>query len=322
MGDLFKGSNKSTSTTTTDTGPSKFQQPFISGAFESAKATYDAQKGTPYYQGETYAGMTGDAKDTLASLKNYATGTGLQTAGQLSAIGQGLVGNAQKATDSLDQFRALAGTDATAANIAAASKYAANPEIQGMIDANTRDVIRTLREETLPGIDRQASGTGNINSSRAGVAAGIAQRGAADRAADISASIRGDAYNRGLAMAQADRGQQLDALSTAATGYGNLTGQGIAAIGQGNDAAYKAFGAATGADATLQADRQGQNDAAYKKWLGEDNRDWDLLQKYYGVVGANQWGQSGTSTGVQTQITSPSLLQSILGTAATAASFI
>src|SRR3546814_8743851 len=96
-----------------------------------------------------------------------------------------------------------------------------------MIDANSRDVVRNLNEETLPGIDRQATATGGINSSRAGVAAGIAQRGAEDRIADISSTIRGDAYNRGPSLAQGDRGAQLGALSTSAGLASNLTGQGI-----------------------------------------------------------------------------------------------
>src|SRR3546814_11199158 len=88
--------------------------------------------------------------------------------------------------DLLDQFTSLAGENATTANIKAASAYADNPYTQGMIDANSRDVVRNLNEETLPGIDRQATATGGINSSRAGVAAGIARRGADDRDADSS----------------------------------------------------------------------------------------------------------------------------------------
>src|SRR3546814_984432 len=62
-----------------------------------------------------------------------------------------------KAMDLLDQFTSLAGENATTANIKAASAYADNPYTQGMIDANSRDVVRNLNEETLPGIDRQAT---------------------------------------------------------------------------------------------------------------------------------------------------------------------
>src|SRR3546814_17606188 len=104
-----------------------------------------------------------------------------------------------------------------------------------MIDANSRDVVRNLNEETLPGIDRQATATGGINSSRAGVAAAIARRGAEDRVADISASIRGEAKNRGLSLAQGDRAATLGALSTAQGPYGDSTGTGISSMGICND---------------------------------------------------------------------------------------
>src|SRR3546814_19837975 len=96
-----------------------------------------------------------------------------------------------KAMDLLDQFTSLAGENATTANIKAASAYADNPYTQGMIDANSRDVVRNLNEETLPGIDRPATATGGLNSSSAGVAAGNVRRGAADRCAGNSRTEAG-----------------------------------------------------------------------------------------------------------------------------------
>ncbi|USQ99530.1 hypothetical protein [Sphingomonas aerolata] len=317
MGDLFGGKTTSTSTQTTDSGPSKFQQPYLDTAFNAAQGIYNNKAGTPFYQGNTYAGMNDDAKATLEGLKGYAGSTGLQSAGQLSSLGSSLAGNAGKATAALDQFSALAGTDATAANISAATAYANNPHLDAQIDANSRDVVRNLNEQTLPGIDRQASAGGGINSSRAGVAAGIATRGAQDRVADISATMRGQAYSQGLNLAQGDRAQTLGALSTAANGYGSLAGQGISALGAGTQAAYGAFGAMAGADQSMQGDRQGQLDADYAKWQGEDNRGTDLLSKYYGIIGNNSWGSSGTSTGTQTQQQSQGLLTGLAGIAST-----
>lgn len=322
MGDLFSGKSTTKGTETANSGPSTYQKPYLDTAFNGAQAAYDAAKGTPYYTGQTYAGMTPAQKATLDNLKAYATGTGLSTAGTLSSMGTSLAGNASKAASSLDEFKALAGTDATAANIAAAGQYAANPYIDAQIDANSRDVTRNLHESMLPSIDRAASGSGNLNSSRAGVASGIAQRGAADRIADISAQLRGDAYSQGLTLAQGDRAQNLSALSTAANGYAGLASTGINAIGAGNDAAYKAYGAAAGADSQVQADEQGKLDAAFKAWQGGDTRAFDLLNKYYGVVGSNQWGSSATSTSTGETKSTPSLMQSLLQAGATAAAFM
>ena len=322
MGDLFGGKTTTTSNQQADTGPSKFQSGYLQTAFDGAQANLTASQGTPAYQGQNYAGMTDAQKATLGNLKDYASGTGLDTASTLTGIGTQLAGNAGKATSALDQFSAAAGEDATASNIAAAGSYAANPYVDQMIDANSRDIGRTLNEQTLPGIDRAASGGGSINSSRAGVAQGIAQRGAADRVGDISAQIRGDAYSQGLTLAQGDRAQKLSALQGAASGYAGLASTGISAIGAGNSAAYDAYGAMTGADAKTQADAQGKLDADKKAWTEQDTRQSDLLKRYYDIIGQNSWGSSGTTSGSGTSSQNNGLLTNLMGAAATAAAFV
>lgn len=76
--------------------------------------------------------------------------------------------------------------------------YINNDIINGQIDASSRDVMRNLQENQLTGIASQAAGTGNSGSSRAGVMAGIAARGAGDRIGDIASQMRGQAYNTAL----------------------------------------------------------------------------------------------------------------------------
>lgn len=313
MGGLFSGSQKTKSESTTDTGPSKFQQPYLTTAFDGAQANYDASKGSSWYTGDLYAGMSDQAKSDLSATRDYALNTGLGTANQLSSVGSGLVGNFDKASSTLDNFTSLANSDATQANIAAAGKYADNPYLSAQIDAVNRDVSRSLNEETLPGIDRQASGTGNINSSRAGVAAGIAQRGAADRMADNAASLRSQAYQSGLTLAQQDRSNQLSALGTAANGYASLAGQGVSALSSGAQIGTNALNTLNQTNAQEQADRQGQADADYASWYGNDTRESDLLSRYYGIIGSNSWGQYGTTSGTQTTTSSPGLMGMIGG---------
>ena len=293
---LFTTTTKSTEKNKVDMGPAAFQKPYVDGAFGAAQSIYDASKDTPYYEGQTYAGMSAEQKATMARMSAYASGQGMDSANMISRLGGDMVNGASgKAMSNLDRFTTMAGEDATGANIAGANRYADNPYVTGMIDANARDVNRNLYENEIPGIDRQASGSGNINSSRAGVASGIAQRGAADRIGDISAQIRGDAYNRGLTLAQQDRQSQMDAYGRAAEGYSDLTGQGMDAMRTGSDMAYDALGNQMDVDAMGQKDRQGEMDAAFAKWAGNDTRKTDLLQRYYNIIGANNWGQSGTS---------------------------
>ena len=114
--------------------------------------------------------------------------------------------------------RALAssGERATAARFSrfdprALAPYIDNDILQGQIDASSRDIVRNLREQDLPGIDSAFSGgAGGASSSRRGVAQGIAARGAADRISDVSAKIRGDAYNRALGIQTGREAQDVD----------------------------------------------------------------------------------------------------------------
>jgi hypothetical protein len=317
---LFSGSTTTKINEKFDTGPSSFQTGYLKNVFDSATDIYNSSKSTPYYDEPTYAGMSAEDKDALTKLKGYASGTGLDTANSLYTLGSSMAGYGAKAGSTLDRFTAIAGEDPTQANIASAQKYADNPYLDAQIDANSRDITRNLTEGELPSIDRAASANGNINSSRAGVAAGIARRGAEDRIGDVSATLRGNAYNNGLSLAQADRTTNMNAMGTAANAYGNLASFGADALGKSSDAAYGAYGAITGANSQEQADRQGQATADFQKWQGQDTRASDLLGRWADVVAGNQWGQSGTSSGTNTAKTSGSILNQIMGAANSAAS--
>ena len=72
-----------------------------------------------------------------------------------------------------------------------------------LLAAAMRDPFRQLTEQTLPGIDRSASATGNTNSSRAGVSEALANRAFADRSADMGASIQDRLIDRSMKAQQA-----------------------------------------------------------------------------------------------------------------------
>jgi hypothetical protein len=82
-----------------------------------------------------------------------------------------------------------------------AGAIANNPYLDGQIDAASRDVVRNLQENQLTGNAALAASTGNSGSSRRAVMDAVAQRGAADRVADISAGMRGQAYSQGISTA-------------------------------------------------------------------------------------------------------------------------
>lgn len=314
MGNLFGGSTKTTSSNTSTTSLNSTQQGYLDNIFSQALNNYNTTTSTPYYTGETYAAMTDAQKANLANSSAYATNS-LNTANALTSMGASLAGNYQNAQDAIGQYQTAANTDATAANIAAASQYADNPYIADQIDAANRDVSRILNEQTLPGIDRQASAAGSLNSSRAGVAAGIAQRGAADRMADTAATIRGNAYSQGLTLAQQDRQNQLSALSNIIGDYSGLASSGLSALSQGTALGTAANNTITANDAALQADQQGLDTAAFNQWQGQDTRNTTALNNLYSIIGANNWGSTTTSTGDSTSSQSGGILSSLAGLA-------
>lgn len=308
MGNLFSGTTK----TTSKSEPWKPQGDALKNIFGKAENIFADKEGTPFYQGDLYAGMDPATRQAVEQMLAYTKGAGQQTADGISAAGQQIT-NPGAYNGALSQFSQSAGTDPTQGNIAAATAYANNPAIDGMIDAASRDVNRNLYEQQIPGINMAATGTGNVNSSRAGVAEGIARRGAQDQIGDISANIRGDAFNRGLSLAESGRVSNMGAQGQAAGLYGQQFGQGIATQGAGRDMVLGNAGAAIDASTLFQKDAQGRNDAEFARWQGNDTRDSDLLNRYYSLIGANNWG--GTQT--NTQKSSPSVFSTLIGGAAT-----
>jgi hypothetical protein len=113
-----------------------------------------------------------------------------------------------------------------------ANQFADNPYMDQSITAALRDPYRQLTEQTLPGIRTQANQYGVAGGSQEAVMSAIADRGYQDRAADVGAQMRGQAWNQGLGIAnQAAQGDQLLA-QNAASNLAGLGGQGLDYLSQ------------------------------------------------------------------------------------------
>lgn len=313
MGSLISGKTK----TTSKSDPWAPQGDALKGIFNDAKSNYDASAGTPFYQGPLYAGMDDKTKAALGQVGDFVKGDGATNAKSVTDAGRGMLSQWSSNPNAIDELMKRATEDPTAMNIQNATAYANNPAIDGQIDAASRDIARNLNENEITGINRAASGSGNINSTRAGVAEGVARRGAADRVGDISASIRGEAYDRGLALSENARQNNLGNIGNAGQLSNQQFGLGIDGISAGNNLNLSNLDSLIKAGKITQEDAQGQIDADFAKWQGNDTRKSDLLNRYYSIVGANNWG--GTQT--NTQKGSPSILGAGLGIASTAAAF-
>jgi len=254
-----------------------------------ASAAADRMRMMPYldvrdYFKDFYSGST-DAFNTGLNTGAY---TGPNLAGMDPRTGQGLdamynTGNTAvtDANAMMDATRGFAGNAADIYNRAGqdmlgnAATYATN-NVEPLLTAAMRDSRRNLEENQLPGVGLAAAGTGNANSSRAGVREAILERGYADRESDMRSSLMDNLMGRSLTSQQNQLGNMMSANQAMGNVYGNamnMAGTGAAAMmgaGQGQEAYDQA---------RLDDDRR----------RFEEQRDFAMNQ--YGNYGANILGR-------------------------------
>ncbi len=288
------GSKGNSSSQTVNKEPWAAQAPYLTAGFANAQNLLNQKQNTPWYQGP----LTAAWNPTQQAGVDYATGfarTGMPAANAaMGAAGTGFgaaggyVGNAGNAV-------AAAGTDKTATILGNAAKYAGSPELQAQIDAAQNDVKRTFQEDTLPGINRAAVVGGNVNSSRTGVAEGIARRGAEDQAAKISAGMRSDAWNNGLRAAQEQLNTDARLGLEANSQLGQAWQLGNQSLGAGTQSGIDMASAVSAAGNQLNQQQQREIDGERLRWEKNDSRPWEQLDNYWRIVGSENWGGTETS---------------------------
>jgi hypothetical protein len=288
------------------------QQPYLKDAMSQAQALYNQTKATnsPGYQGDFKAQATPQQISTFQNALgwNNTTGQGavnntIGAGNQQLQQGQAGLGEAQQGLTNFNN------KDWTQQHIQDAGQYANNPFMQSMIDAASSDAKRTFSEQTMRGIDQNAAATGNMNSTRAGVSAGIAQRGLADEVGNLSANMRGNAWNTGLQMSQADQGSLLQGLLGKANVSQGQVSTGLGALSQGTDMQKGLLDQDTLATSMLQGFDQSKIDNNMEKYDYANNKAWNNLGNYWSIVGDKSWG--GTTSGVSKTKDDPSTMSTI-----------
>jgi hypothetical protein len=228
----------------------RFSKPYIQRSYDAAEGYLADSQEAGAYQGQTLAGPN---QFQLAG-NNYIGNMGLlgaENAFGITNTGSEFAGNYADLFAQSQQDR-----------MANAQQYAMNNS-QPLINAAMRDDYRNLTEQTLPGINMGASASGNMNSSRAGIADAVANRAYDDRRADVAANIQDQLMQRNLAQ----QNTQFDQARKANAGLQDAYLQGINSMGTMGDFM-------TGAGSNLQAfDQAALNDA---RAAFERNRDFGL----------------------------------------------
>lgn len=292
-----------TSNTTTSSAPGGPQAGALSSIFAGAADAYNRTKGLNY-TGDFYASPNATQYGAYNQAANFASGVGAGVPGAqintgLPLMAQGFGG----AGGALSGLLNYGTTDQTQSNINTANAYANNPYIDQAVNAATYGARRDAAENTIPSLYRSAAASGNINSDRTALAQGVVERGLAENAQNIGATMRNQAWNTGLDTALRQGQMGLGALSAA----GNLG----ATIGsQGSDMASQGItdqqnlsniyeSAGTGLNSLDQT--KINNDLA--KFQFAQSNPWTALNNYYGLAGqGNWWGtqnQNATQFGLQ-----------------------
>lgn len=294
LGGLMGSQKQGGGTQTQTSAPWEPQQPYLTYGFGQAKKLYQDAAQNPVYQGQRVADLNPYSTNIANLVGGYAPtsfGFGQNTLNQGSQVagtGAGFAGNAA------DLFSRYNGIDPTQTILNNAAQYANNTFTQGMIDAAGRDVTRNLYENQLPTLAKAAAGSGNTNSTRAGVESAIAQRGAADRLADISSGIRGTLFNTGLQQAQSQFNQNLQNSLAANQQLANAFGAGNNAMIQGQQMIGNAYDQGNASGQLFQNQEQAKLNAAMQKFNEQQNNPLDLLSKYMGLIQGNYGGTTTT----------------------------
>lgn len=240
--------------------------PKMTGNIDRVEEDFNKMYDTGAYTGDMYAPVTDRMKSTNEQMYNFGQdqfATGNRLMDENAGFGQNnrdLYGNF---TDLANRGTAMFDANAARDPMADASAYA-EANMSPIVKAMMRDDRRTLEEQTLPSINMSASGSGNANSSRAGMADAIAQRAFDDRRADVSTDVFNSLRDAKLSEDAAKFGRGLDAISSAGSQFGNagLANNAIKdAYTTGSNAASTGLNTSFGAAGNEQKFSQDQMDA-------------------------------------------------------------
>jgi hypothetical protein len=242
-------------------------EPYVDANLAGSQAALGGVLETGAYTGQTLAAPNDFQTGTATNMGNIG--------GNLQNSGYGMMGNTSgfgsNANSLFNQYQGMANS-AQDDRLSTAMDYAsanANP----LVDAAMRDDRRNLQENTLTGINLGASGTGNMNSSRAGVADAVANRAFDDRRADVALDVQDRLIDRSLAQQSqqfSDQGNALQGAGMANEGIQNAYTQGLNTLGQGANFGMNAGNSLQGYDQAALMDAQ----AAFER-----QRDFEMQQR-------------------------------------------
>lgn len=295
LGGLAGSQGSGGGTTTSQSNPWEPQQDYLKYGFSSAKDALGNALQNSTYTGPRVAGLNPFQTNGANWLGNFTQNQGFGNTNLINNASAGLLNGGAAYGGNANAIFDRASQDPTQSILSTANAYANSPYANGLIDASSRDVTRNLYENQLPSAGLRASGTGNTNSTRAGVESAILQRGAADRLTDLSSSIRSNLFNTGLSQGQSQYNQNLTNMLNANSGLLNSFNSGVAGLNTGQGYAAGNFDALNAAGGLYQNQNQNQLNANMAQFNEANANPLSYIQQYMQSVGGNYGGTSSST---------------------------
>jgi hypothetical protein len=290
------GGSKGSGGGTTTSQPWKEQVPYLKYGFDQAKNAYQTASANPVYDGQRVAGLNPMQTGGADWLGNYTQNLGFGGTDLANLLSQNMLGQSAMYGQNANQIFQRAGQDPTQTILNQANQFANNPYVDSLINASGRDVTRQLFERDLPGINRAATGTGNLNSTRAGVESAIATRGAADRLADMSGDIRSKFFGQGLTMGQNQWNSNLSNMLNANAGLYNAYNSGLGGLNTSQNLAAGNFDALNAAGGMYSNYNQALLNSDMQRFAEQRDMPLDLISKYKALIDGNYGGATTAPT--------------------------
>ena len=243
-----------------------------------------------YFGGQTYADLDPAQIAAYQGMIDYGQGLGGMVQG--AQQGQGISGlrNLFRGTDYLNQLQGGGPQFQYDQGVFDQTMQNLMPGVQGAYDEATRDITRNLTEQQIPGLNMAAAGSGNMASSRAGVAQGIMERGAQDRMADVGSQLYQNALNQAQSAAMTGGQQQLGAdLRTQGDtlrGFGQFANIGLPGLGNAFNTGKSNLGMMlSGGQGFQQQDQLGINEDI-ARFNFNQQAPWDYYRNQIAMLGS------------------------------------
>lgn len=301
----------------TESSPWAPAQDQLKDILSDAQKEYEASGGlSGDWIEKNYPDLTDEMKSALGNMAE--SGNLKNVADQVNQISAGAAGNVNNASNALTGMT-QGGITGQQVNDLAGELY--DSDTVNSQTAQLGKDVNHAYEGQVEQLNQQAGASGNMGSSRAGVAQGVISGKANDAlakgTADIQNSARTNAYSQALGTLQGNQSTNLNA----ANSLGSL-GMNQGQLAAGNASIYQQM-LGNQFNAANVGQTQAQNSALndYFNQYGQSQAGWSNLQQYLNTVGSIG-GMGGTSNSSGTNTASGgggSMFNNMLGAASTGA---